>query len=115
MEGLNELAVSTAKKLGVDDAVALTSQGNERMVRFANNSLTVTKNTKETALYVYLGKAGGRKAPPTRNPIRPAGGTLSRKSFVSCRALPRGPDMPSFLKKPRNTNLGERATTGRSR
>ena len=102
MEALNELAVSTAKKLGVDDAVALTSQGNERMVRFANNSLTVTKYTKETALYVYLGKDRRRIVAATSNPDESSVRTFVKKLFDSLQSLPKGSDYASLPEKARH-------------
>ena len=102
VEGLNELAVSTAKKLGVDDAVALTSEGNERMVRFANNSLTVTKYTKETDLYVYLGKDRRRIVAATSNPDEESVRTFVKKLFDSLQSLPEGSDYASLPEKARH-------------
>jgi PmbA protein len=66
-EGLNETAIATAKKLGVDDAVALTAGGEERMIRFANNSVTVVNHVKEAELTVYLAKDGRRTIAATSN------------------------------------------------
>ncbi len=52
--------MKAAKKLGVDEAVFLSTGGNEQMVRFANDSLTVAKKTEESVVSVYLAKAGRR-------------------------------------------------------
>ncbi len=108
VHALNELAVSTAKKLGVDDAVALTSQGNERMVRFANNSLTVTKNMKETELYVYLGKDGRRIVAATSNPEASSVRAFVKKLFDSLQSLPKGSDYASLPEGARHYKPSER-------
>ncbi|MDA4112967.1 MAG: hypothetical protein OK474_02875, partial [Thaumarchaeota archaeon] len=57
---LNERGLKTAMKLGVDEAVFLSASGNEQMVRFANDSLTVAKKTEESVVSVYLVKNGRR-------------------------------------------------------
>jgi PmbA protein len=67
LQGLNETATAVAKKLGVDDAVALSVEGKERMIRFANNSATVVKQVEETELVVYLAKDGRRAIASTSN------------------------------------------------
>ncbi len=66
-QGLNETAIATAKRLGVDDAVALTVNDKERMIRFANNSATVVKHVEEAELTVYLAKEGRRAIASTSN------------------------------------------------
>jgi PmbA protein len=91
-ESLNEVAISAAKKLEVDDAVALTSQESEKMVRFANNSLTVAKNMNETGLYVYLGWKKRRVVAATSNPQRSNVVAFVRKLYDSLRSLPEGSD-----------------------
>jgi len=87
---LNEIAISTSKKLGVDDAVALTSQGSEKMVRFANNSLTVVKNMNETELYVYLAKDKRRVLASTSNPEESNVKAFVKNLFESLQTLPAG-------------------------
>jgi PmbA protein len=66
-EGLNETAIASAKKLGADDAVALTVGERERMIRFANNSVTVANDVEEAELTVYLAKDGRRTIASTSN------------------------------------------------
>ena len=61
LQGLNERAVSAATKLGVDDAVALSANSAESMIRFANNSVSVVNWVEEAELTVYLAM-GGRRA-----------------------------------------------------
>jgi PmbA protein len=67
LQGLNETAMAVAKRLGVDDAVALSVGGKERMIRFANNSATVVKQVEETELMVYLAKDSRRAIASTSN------------------------------------------------
>jgi len=57
---LNERGLKTAMKLGADEAIFLSASGNEQMVRFANDSLTVAKKTEESVVSVYLVKNGRR-------------------------------------------------------
>ena len=78
LAGLTDIAVSTAKKLRVDDAIALAASGTEKMIRFANNSLTVVKEIDETELLVYLAKDRKRIVASTSNPLE-----SSVKSFVT--------------------------------
>ena len=40
----NKFGVGVAKKLGADETILITVIANERMARFANSSITVTKN-----------------------------------------------------------------------
>jgi PmbA protein len=65
---LNELVIRAASRLKVDDAVALSIEGREQMLRFANNSATVVKHVRETELIVYLAKEGRRAIASTSNP-----------------------------------------------
>ena len=57
---LNEIGLKTALKLGADEAILLSAAGNEEMVRFANDSLTVAKKTDESVVAIYLAKSGKR-------------------------------------------------------
>jgi len=92
MTGLNEVAISTANRLRVDDAVALTVQGREKMVRFANDSLTVAKNIDETSLFVYLAKDGKRVVAETSNPEESEVKSFVKNLFGSLGSLPTSPD-----------------------
>ena len=67
IEGLNEAALGEAKKLGVDDAVAISAAASDRMIRFANNSATVVKQVEETELTVYMAKDRRRAIASTSN------------------------------------------------
>jgi PmbA protein len=78
LQDLNERAVSVARKLGVDDAVALSANGADSMIRFANNSVSVVNRVEEAELSVYLAKDGRRAIASTSN-LEPA----AVKKFVS--------------------------------
>ena len=78
LQGLNERAVSTARRLGADDAVALSANSADSMIRFANNSVSVVNRVEEAVLTVYLAKDGRRAIASTSN-LEPA----AVKRFVS--------------------------------
>jgi PmbA protein len=67
LQELNERAVTAARKLGVDDAVALSANSADSMIRFANNSVTVVNRVEEAELSVYLAKDGKRAIASTSN------------------------------------------------
>ncbi len=67
LQDLNETAVGAAKKLGAEDAVALSTKGAQRMIRFANNSVTVVDQVEEAELTVYLAKSKRRAIASTSN------------------------------------------------
>lgn len=94
LQELNERAVSVAKRLGVDDAVALSASGADSMIRFANNSVSVVNRVEEAELTVYLAKDGRRAIASTSN-LEPA----AVKRFVSelhagLRGLPKSEYVP---------------------
>jgi PmbA protein len=66
----NRFGVKAAKKLGVDEAILITVISKERMARFANSSVTVTKSVDESGQVVYLAKGGRRIIGSSSNPER---------------------------------------------
>jgi PmbA protein len=66
----NKFGVGVARKLGADEAILITVISNERMARFANSSVTVTKNINESGQVVYLAKGGRRIIGSSSNPER---------------------------------------------
>lgn len=94
LERLNEIAVAAAGKLKVDDAVALTVDNSERMVRFANNSATVVKQVEETELMVYLAKDGRRAIASTSNPDEANVKRFVGDLFGSMKGLPKSEYVP---------------------
>ena len=67
IRALNEDAVSMAKKLGAEDAVALTARVKDRMIRFANSSVTTANQLEEAELTVYLARDRRRAIASTSN------------------------------------------------
>ncbi|MBI3859269.1 MAG: TldD/PmbA family protein [Thaumarchaeota archaeon] len=66
-QGLNELALKQATRLGAEDAIALTASGKQRMIRFANNSVTVVNHVEEAEMMVYVAKSKRRAIAATSN------------------------------------------------
>ena len=94
LQRLNETAISVANQLGVDDAVALCVKGDEHMLRFANDSVTVVKSIDETELTVYLGKDRKRAIASTSNLEEADVKKFVRDLFVSMKGLTRGEYVP---------------------
>jgi PmbA protein len=88
LETLNEQAMSVAKGLKVDDAVALSSQSADSMVRFANDSATVVNRVEEAELVVYLAKDRRRAIAATSNLSATAVRRFVRDLFASMKGLP---------------------------
>ena len=85
---LNEEAVSAARSLDVDDAVALSSKSADSMIRFANNSVTVVNRVEEAELTVYLAKDRRKAIASTSNIDRSAVKKFVHDLFASMRGLP---------------------------
>lgn len=94
LESLTEVALGEAQKQGADYAVALAAEGNERMLRFANNSVTVANQTEETELMVYLSSQGRSAIASTSNPEDTAVRAFVGDLFASLRGLSRSDFAP---------------------
>jgi PmbA protein len=94
LKELNEVAIGTAKALGVDDAVALSARGADSMIRFANNSVTVTNRVEESELTVYLAKSRRRALASTSNLQAAAVKGFVRDLFSSMEGLPESDYVP---------------------
>ncbi|QQG49188.1 MAG: TldD/PmbA family protein [archaeon] len=88
LQGLNEEAVSTAGKLGADDAVSLGVRSADRMIRFANSSVTVVNQVEEAELTVYLAKNKRRAIASTSNLDSSSVKKFVRDLFGSLKGLP---------------------------
>ena len=88
LEGLNDVAIATAKSLDVDDAVALSAASLDRMIRFANNSVTVVNQVSEAELTVYMAKKKRRAIASTSNLDRASAKKFVRELFASLKGLP---------------------------
>lgn len=87
----NEFGVGVAKKLGVDEAILMTVISSERMARFANSSVTVAKNVKESGQVVYLAKGGRRIIGSSSNPERASLKGFIELLYKSMMSLPKDP------------------------
>lgn len=94
LEGLNENAVTAAKKLGADDAVALSAKSTEGMIRFANNSVSVVNKVVEAELTVYLAKDKRRGIASTSNLDPSAVKKFVGYLFLSLKGLPKSEYVP---------------------
>ena len=94
LKELNEIAIGTAKALGVDDAVALSAKGADSMIRFANNSVTVANRVEESELTVYLAKSSRRALASTSNLQSAAVKEFVRDLFSSLEGLPESDSVP---------------------
>jgi len=86
--GLTEVALGEAMKRGSDYVVALAVEENERMLRFANNSVTVVNQTEETELAVYLSSHGRSAIASTSNPEDTSVRAFVGDLFASLKGLP---------------------------
>jgi len=91
---LNDVAIGAAKRLGVDDAVALSSRSGESMIRFANNSVTVVNRVEESELAVYLAKNRRRALASTSNLGPAAVRKFVGDLFASMKGLPESDYVP---------------------
>jgi PmbA protein len=94
LQELNERAVSAAKKVGVDDAVALSARSADSMIRFANNSVSVVNRVEEAELTVYLAKDGRRAIASTSNLEPAAVKRFVTDLFGSLKGLPKSEYVP---------------------
>jgi PmbA protein len=94
LRGLNETAISAAKGLGADDAVALSAKSADSMIRFANDSVTVVNRVEEAELTVYLAKGGRRGIASTSNLTSASVKRFVRDLFASMKELPRSEYAP---------------------
>jgi len=88
-EDSNSFGVDVAKKLGADEAILMTVISNERMARFANSSVTVTKNVNESGLVVYLAKGGRRIIGSSSNPEKSSLERFIELLYKSMMSLPK--------------------------
>ena len=88
LERFNETAMGAAKRLAVDDAVALSSQGSYSMIRFANDSVSVVNRVEEAHLTVYLAKRKRRAIASTSNLEPTSVRRFVRDLFDSMAGLP---------------------------
>jgi PmbA protein len=91
---LNEDAISTAGKLGAEDAIALMARVKDRMIRFANSSVTTANQVEEAELMVYLAKDKKRAIASTSNLNSASVKRFVRDLFDSLKGLPESEYVP---------------------
>ena len=94
LQELNERAIQAAKRLGVDDAVALSASSTEGMIRFANNSVSVANRVEEAELSVYLAKHRRKAIASTSNLEASAVEKFVGDLFLSMKGLPQSEYAP---------------------
>jgi PmbA protein len=85
----NRFGVGVAKRLGADETILITVIANERMARFANSSITVTKNVAESGQVVYLTKGGRRIIGSSSNPEKESLERFIELLYKSMMSLPK--------------------------
>ena len=78
----------------MDDAVALSANSADSMIRFANNSVSVVNRVEEAALTVYLAKGGKRAIASTSNLEPTAVKEFVRDLHASMKGLPESEAVP---------------------
>ena len=91
---LNELAISAAKAHRVDDAVAISANSADSMIRFANDSVTVVNRVEEAELSVYLAKDRRKAIASTSNLSPAAVKRFVNDLFSSMKGLPESEYVP---------------------
>lgn len=89
---LVQLAIREAKRLGAEDAGALAANSKEDMIRFSNNSVTITKSLRNTAMYVYIALEKKRMVGETSNPTTEGISKFVETLVKSCKANPPSDD-----------------------
>lgn len=100
-EESNRFALAVAEKLGADEAILITAISAERMARFANSSVTVTKNVNESGQVVYLAKGGRRIIGSSSNPEKRSLERFVGLLYKSMIGLPKDPGYVALPKKGR--------------
>src|SRR5438445_12578706 len=97
----NKFGVGVAKKLGADETILITVIANERMARFANSSITVTKNVNESGQVVYLAKGGRRIIGSSSNPVKSSLERFIELLYKSMMSLPKDAGFVSLPRRGR--------------
>jgi len=87
-----DLALKEAIKLGATDVSSICAKTNENLIRFSNNSITVSKNIKNLELFLYLAKDKKRIMGTTSNPDIKGIKEFTSNLIKACEALSPSPD-----------------------
>ena len=87
-------------KLGAEDASVIAAQSFERMVRFSNNTISVTKSIKDVVVFAYAALNKRRIMGSTSNPSQNALKEFARRLIESCKILDASPEYAPLPKGP---------------
>ncbi|MFN3622243.1 MAG: hypothetical protein ACK4TI_05055, partial [Nitrososphaerales archaeon] len=87
-------------RLGAEDASVIATQIWERMLRFNNNALSVTKTIKDVVVFAYVSLGGRRIIGSTSNPTQNALKDFTRRLIDSCKMLEPSPHHTHLPKGP---------------
>ena len=104
----NRFGVGVAKRLGADETILITVIANERMARFANSSITVTKNVNESGQVVYLAKGGRRIIGSSSNPEKASLERFIELLYKSMMSLPKDAGYVALPSRGRSYRPGRR-------
>lgn len=83
--------MKVARRLGADEAILISVVSDERMARFANSTVTVSKSVTESGTEVYLSKGGRRIIGTSSNPEKASLERFVGLLYKSMMALPKDP------------------------
>ncbi len=89
---LADLALKEALKLGATDVSSICVKTNGNLIRFSNNSITVSKNIKNLELFLYLAKDKKRIMGSSSNPNIEEIKKFTSNLIKACEALSPSPD-----------------------
>src|SRR5260370_41600373 len=85
----NKFGMGVAKRLGADETILRTAIASERMARFANSWVTVSKNVNESGQVVFRAKGGRRIIGSSSNPERASLERFIELLYKSMMSLPK--------------------------
>ena len=100
LESIATEVLGELTKLGAEDASVIVTQSFERMVRFSNNALSVTKSIKNVIVSVYATLGKRRIMGSTFNPSQTALKAFTSRLIESCKALEPSPEYVPLPKGP---------------
>jgi len=100
LESIATEVLGELTKLGAEDAAVIATQSFERMVRFSNNALSVTKSIKNVIVSIYATLGKRRIMGSTFNPSQTALKAFTSRLIESCKALEPSPEYVPLPKGP---------------
>lgn len=100
LDRLSEIVLAEATRRGASDASVIASKVEEEMIRFSDNSITVSKKIHAVVIEVYLAKDKRRVVGVTSNPKEESIMSFVKKLVESCLTLPESPDYTPLPKAP---------------